>query len=155
MSNQEAANRVYATLIHMLDTRDWKYEKMEDKKMVKATIQGDDLPIQFIMIVDEEKDVVQFFSSLPFRMAEDKRVDGAIAVCVANYGLCNGSFDYDLRDGEIRFRMTTSYKGGSVSEDLLEQMILVSASTIDNYNDKFFMLGKGKMTIQEFIESDE
>ena len=153
MSTQNA-NQAYATLIHMLDTRDWKYEKVEDKKLIKAVLKGEDLPIEFLMIVEEEKDVVQFISALPFNMPEDKRVDGAIAVCVANYGLCNGSFDYDLRDGEIRFRMTTSYKGGAVNDDLLEHMILVAAATIDNYNDKFFMLAKGMMSVQQFIEKD-
>ena len=150
----QTAREVYDTLIHMLDTRDWKYDKIEDKLMIKSGIKGEDLPIQFLMIVEEDREVVQFISSLPFNMPEDKRVDGAIAVCVANYGLCNGSFDYDISDGEIRFRMTTTFKGGSISEDALEHMILVAAGTIDDYNDKFFMVAKNMMSIQDFIEKD-
>ena len=87
-------------------------------------------------------------------MPEDKRVDGAIAVCAANYGLVDGSFDYDLRDGEIRFRLTSSYRESALSEDLFEYMIMVSAATVDQYNDKFFMIAKGIMTVQQFLEQE-
>ena len=117
-------------------------------------MKGDDLPIEFIMVVRPKNQVVQFISSLPFNMPEDKRVDGAIAVCVANYGLVDGSFDYDLRDGEIRFRLTCSYRESTLSEELFNYMIMVSASTVDNYNDKFFMIAKGMMTVQQFIEQE-
>ena len=33
-------------------------------------------------------------------------------------------------------------------------MLMVSASTIDIYNDRFFMIAKGVMSLQEFIESE-
>ena len=54
---------------------------------------------------------------------EDKRVDGAIAVCVANNGLNDGCFDYDVRDGEIRFRLTSSYRESTPGTALFEYMI--------------------------------
>ena len=33
-------------------------------------------------------------------------------------------------------------------------MILIAASTSDKYNDKFFMLAKGMLTVQQFIEQE-
>ena len=152
--NMQKAQEVYATIIRMLDNMEWKYEKHEDDLLIKSGVKGDDLPIDFIMVVRPKNQVVQFISSLPFNMPEDKRVDGAIAVCVANYGLVDGSFDYDLRDGEIRFRLTCSYRESTLSEELFNYMIMVSASTVDNYNDKFFMIAKGMMTVQQFIEQE-
>lgn len=152
--NMQKAREVYATLVRMLDTRDWKYEKHEDDLLIKSGIRGDDLPVEFIVYVKPRNEVVQFISSLPFNMPEDKRVDGAIAVAVANYGLVDGSFDYDLRDGEIRYRLTSSYRESTLGEDLFEYMIMVAASTVDRYNDKFFMLAKGMMSIQQFMEQE-
>ena len=152
--NMQKAQEVYATIIRMLDNMEWKYEKHEDDLLIKSGVKGDDLPIEFIMVVRPKNQVVQFISSLPFNMPEDKRVDGAIAVCVANYGLVDGSFDYDLRDGEIRFRLTCSYRESTLSEELFTYLIMVSASTVDNYNDKFFMIAKGMMTVQQFIEQE-
>ena len=152
--NITRAREVYMTLVRMLDDRDWKYERHDKDLLIKSGIRGDDLPVEYLMIVNSRTEVVQFISSMPFKMPEDKRVDGALAVCVANFGLVNGSFDYDLSDGEIRFRLTTSYYGNDVSADVLEHMMIVAASTVDNYNDKFFMLSKGVITLQQFIEQE-
>ena len=152
--NMKKAKEVFDTLVNMLDTRDWKYEKHEDELLIKSGIKGEDLPIDFIVVVNPKNEVVQFISSLPFNIPEDKRIDAAVAVCVANYGLVDGSFDYDISDGEIRYRLTSSYRESIISEDLLEYMIMVSASTVDQYNDRFFMVSKGMMSIQQFIEKD-
>ena len=150
----ERANEVYNTLTTMLDARDWNYKKDEEKLLIKSGIKGDDLPVEFFIVVKPNNEVVQFISVLPFNMPEDKRVDGAIAVSIANYGLIEGSFDYDIMDGEISFRLTTSYRGGStISDDLLESMIYIASSTVDQYNDKFFMIAKGMMTIEQLIET--
>lgn len=148
------AKEVYDTLVRMLDTRDWKYEKHEEDLVIKSGIKGDDLPIEFIIIIKSRQQIVQLLSRLPFEMPEDKRVDGALAINVANYGLNDGSFDYDLRDGEITFRLTSSYRESVLGEDLFEYMIMVSAGTIDKYNDRFFMLAKGMITLQQFIEQE-
>ena len=148
------AVEVYGTLCSMLDNINWKYEKVEEKLMIKSGVKGDDLPIEFLMIVKPNSEVVQFISSLPFNMPEDKRVEGALAICAANYGMVNGSFDYDLSDGQILFRLTTSYRESLLSEALLEYMVMVSASTIDKYNDRFFMLAKGMISLEQFMEME-
>ena len=153
--NMQKAQEVYATLISMLDNIGWTYDRHDDKLLIKSGVKGDDFPVEFIVLVNSRNEVVQFISSLPFKMPEDKRVDGAIAVCVANYGLVDGSFDYDISDGEIRFRLTSSYRETVLSEELLKYVIMVSAGTVDKYNDKFFMLSKGMITIQQFIEQDQ
>lgn len=152
--NMAKAREVFEGIVSMLDTRDWKYEKFEDDLLIRSGIKGDDLPVEFILFVKPQNQVVQFISKLPFNIPEDKRVDAAIAVSVANYGLVDGSFDYDINDGEIRYRLTSSYRDSYLSHDLFEYMIMCAASTVDQYNDRFFMLAKGMMTIQQFIEQD-
>lgn len=152
--NMQKAKEVFDALVDMLDTRDWKYDKFEEDLVIKSGIKGDDLPIEFIIVVKPKNQVVQLLSRLPFQIPEDKRVDAAIAVCVANNGLVDGSFDYDIGEGDITFRLTCSYRESFLSADLFEYMILVSASTIDDYNDKFFMIAKDMMSVQQFIEKE-
>ena len=153
-NDMKKAAEVYDTLCSMLDNIGWKYDKVEEKLMIKSGVKGEDLPIDFLVIVKPNNEVVQFISSLPFNMPEDKRVEGALAICAANYGMVNGSFDYDLSDGQILFRLTTSYRDSQLSEALFEYMIMVSASTIDKYNDRFFMLAKNMITLEKFMEMD-
>ena len=152
--NMEKAKQVYDTLINMLDSRGWKYDKHEEELLIKSGIKGDDLPINFIVVVRPRNQVVQFLSSFPFDIPEDKRIDAALAVCVANYSLVDGSFDYDISDGTITFRLTSSYRESTLGEDLFEYMIMCSAATVDEYNDKFFMLSKDMITLQQFIEQE-
>ena len=152
--NMEKANEVYGALLHMLDTRDWKYTKYEEDLMIKASMQSEDLPIHLFVVVKPKNQVVQLLSRLPFQIPEDKRVDAAIAICVANNGLVDGSFDYDFLEGDITFRLTCSYRESELSGDLFEYMLYVSAGTIDDYNDKFFMIAKDMMSVQQFIEKE-
>ncbi len=152
--NMEKAKEVFDALVNMLDTRDWKYDKFEEDLVIKSGIKGEDLPIEFLIVVKPKNQVVQLLSRLPFQIPEDKRVDAAIAICVANNGLVDGSFDYDIGEGDITFRLTCSYRESFLSADLFEYMILVSAGTIDDYNDKFFMIAKDMMTVQQFIEKE-
>ena len=153
--NMELAKRTFDTLVNMFETRNLKYDKNEEELIVRSGIKGDDLPIDFIVVVKPRNEVVQFLSKLPFNMPEDKIIDGAIAASAANYGLVDGSFDYNVMDGSIIFRLTSSYRDSILSEDLFEYMIMVSAATIDEYNDKFFMLAKGMIDIQKFIEDSQ
>lgn len=153
--NSEKAKKIYATLISMLDSKEWHYDRHDDDLVIKSGVVGDDLPIEFIVAVKEQSEVVQFLSKLPFHISEDKRIDGAIAVCVANNGLNDGSFDYDVTDGTIIFRLTTSYRGSdTINEDLFTYIIGISAGTVDKYNDRFLALSTGNMSLQDFIAKE-
>lgn len=153
--NMTKAKEVYRTLLKMLDAKKFKYERHDEDLLIKSGIRGEDLPVEFLMVVIPKNEVVQFISPMPFNIAEDKRVEAAVAVAIANYGLINGSFDFDLSDGEIRFRLTTSYRDSTLGKDLFEYMMMVGASTVDNYNDKFLMLSKGIITVEQFMEQEK
>ena len=65
------------------------------------------------------------------------------------------AFDYDVSTGDIWFRLITTFRGDmDLSKEAFEYIIHVAVGTIDKYNDRFFMLSKGMMNIQEFIEKD-
>lgn len=146
------AKSVYDTICKSLDARGWKYTEHADDLVITCGARGEDLPVDIILRVNPRAQVVSLFSPMPYKIAEDKRVEAALAVCIANYGLINGSFDYDLSDGEIRFRLVSSYRESILSEALFNYMIVVSAGTVDDYNDKFLMVSKGIMSVEDFIK---
>ena len=154
-ANMAKAREVYDTLCRALDNMDWNYEKIEENLVIKSGVKGDDLPIDFIMRVNPKNEIVSFISFMPFKVEEEKRFDVALATCIANYGMVDGSFDFDLADGSLLFRLTSSYRESTLGEELFEYMIMVSANTIDHYNDKFLAISKGLITLEQFIESDE
>ena len=146
------AKSVYDTICKSLDAKGWKYTEHPDDLVITCGARGEDLSMDILLRVNPRAQVVSLLSPMPFKVPEDKRVEAALAVCVANYGLINGSFDYDLSDGEIRFRLVSSYRESILSEALFNYMVLVSAGTIDDYNDKFLMVAKGMMSVEDFIK---
>lgn len=150
----ELAKQVYATLCAAIDRREWNYQKDEEKLVAYFGVSGDDIPMQFILAVDADRQLIRVMSPLPFKMSEAKRMEGAIATCAATYGLADGSFDYDLSDGTIVFRMTASFRESLIGEGLFQYLISCSCAMVDKYNDQFLAIDKGLMSITDFIQAE-
>jgi len=146
------ALKVYQTLCEAIERREWKYEKEEEKLLVHFGVNGDDIPMQFILVVDAERQLIRVMSPLPFKISEEKRMEGAIATCAATYGMVDGNFDYDLSDGSIVFRMTASFRDSVIGDGLFQYLISCSCAMVDEYNEKFLALDKGLMNVTDFID---
>lgn len=145
--------KVYETLCSALDARGWKYGKEEEKLLVHFGVNGDDVPLNFIIVVDAERQVLRVLSPLPFNMNEDKRMEGAIATNVANYGFADGGFDYDLSNGRIVFRASCAFHGSEIGTGAVQYLIELTCAMVDKYNDQFLALNKGMLSLQDFIEN--
>ncbi len=147
----ERAKAVYADLCSALEKREWNYQKHEDDLVVTFGVSGEDIPMEFIIAVDAKRQLLRVLSKLPFTVPEDKRMELAIATCVASNGLADGSFDYDIASGTIMFRLTASFRESKIGEGLFEYLVVCSSITVDTYNDKFLALCKGLISINDFI----
>ncbi len=146
------ATIAYNSLCAMLDDRQWVYQKDEEKLSISCTARGDDLPIDLTIEVDAGRNIVSLYSFLPYKAPEDKRVQMAIAVTLANNCMVDGGFDFDFRGGNILFRMSSGFYGALLGKDMFEYMLLCACSTIDEYNDKFLMVAKQNMDIKDIIK---
>lgn len=146
------AQTVYKALCDMLDEKGVRYEKVPEKMSVHFIMSGEDIPMDIVVAIDADRELIRMFSPLPFAFSEEKRVEGAIATCQANYKLVDGSFDYNIRDGRIIFRLTSSYAQSLISKELLAYMIACLCFTVDEYNDKFLMIDKGMLAIEDFFK---
>ena len=151
------AEKVFGSICSMLDSINFRYEtsKRDEDYMITCTVNGEDIPMKMYIIVRTAREIVTLLSPMPFNTPEDKRIEMAMAVAIANYGIIDGSFDYDLSDGEIRFRLTASYIESLLGEELFKYMLYISANTVDHYNDRFLAVAKGTMTVEEFIQKDK
>lgn len=152
--NLMLAQQVYKTLCEAIERREWTYDKDEEKLLVHFGVNGDDLPMRFILIVDADRQLIRLMSPMPFKMSEDKRMEGALATCAASFGMVDGSFDYDLSDGEIVFRMTASFRESVIGDGLFQYMISCSCAMVDKYNEQFLALDKGVLSINDFLSNN-
>lgn len=152
---KKIGQNVYETICAMFDNKGYHYERHDDDHVISCTVGGEDIPMDILFVVRDERQLVQLISPMPFRVPEDKRIDIALATTVINDRLVDGSFDFDMAEGRISFRLTTSYIESILGKELFEYMLMVSASTIDEYNDKFLMISKGMISFEQFLGSEK
>ena len=146
------AKVVYDTICKALDSEGWKYSKDEGNFAITTGAKGDDLPIDMLFLIDVDAQVVTLYSPFQIKANEDCRVEVAMATCVLNDSLLHGSFDFNLGDGNIRFRMTTSYMGSILGEDVFKYMAYTGAGTVDRYNEKIAALATGVIDLNQFLD---
>ncbi len=147
------AKNVFDVVRSALDGRNWRYDADEEKKTIVLSVNGDDLPIRIFFIVDEERKLIRVLSPMSFKAPEDKRVEMSVAVCAANLGLISGSFDYNIEDGSIMYRLVSTFRGCEVGTATVDFLIDCICIIVDEYNDKFMAVSKGFMSIEDFIKS--
>ncbi len=146
----ELARMTFDNVCKALDTIGFKYDKKEEEMKIECSARGDDLPMKLHFFVDAERSLVRVLSLLPFDTKEDKRVEMAVAVSMINDMLVDGSFDFDITEGSMFFRMTNSFIESVISHEVFIYMILCSLKTIDEYNDKLLMLSTGIIDLEKF-----
>ena len=151
MVDMAHVKKVYQTLCEAIENRGWRFEKDEEELLVHFGVNGEDIPMKFILVVDAERQLIRLMSPLPFKMSEGKRVEGAVAACAASYGMADGSFDYDMSDGTVVFRMTASFRESFIGEGLFQYLLSCSCAMVEKYNDQFLALDKGLMSIEDFV----
>ena len=159
MANEEIkaarAKKAYSNLCTHLDAIGLKYTRHDDDKLITLIMHGDDLPMEMILAVREQQEVIHLLSYVHPNVPEDKRIDASVAVNIANYyGFVFGAFDYDISDGEICWRAALPYCDSAITKEQVAFLVMASAAAIDKYNDKFLMFNKGMMTLEQFIEKE-
>lgn len=142
----------YRSLCAMLDEMNWHYKKHEEDLAISCTATGDDLPMDITIRVNPDRQAVTLLSPIPFTVPKERRAAAAVAVSAANYGMIDGSFDYDYVNGKIVFRMTANFRDSLLSKEVFKYMLAIGCSTVDAYNDKFLLVVKGNMSYDDIIK---
>lgn len=149
---QKQAEEALETLCIALDQRGWSYEKDEENLQIKTDVLGDDMDMALRIRVDPVNLLVSLYSELPFTVPESKRVEMAIALSMINYATVDGNFDYNFGTGRVIFRLTSRFRDSIMGVEMFDYMIGVSLGTIDAYNDKIFMVGMDRYSLEELKE---
>ncbi len=148
------AKEVFDRFCEALTEKEWRFRADEENLNIHTGAVGDDLPMEIMIDVNAERQLLLVISRLPLTVPEDKRIDFAIAINVINNGIVDGSFDYDIKSGSVYFRLTSSFLDSRIGKEAMMYMLLVSCSTIDDYNDKLLMISKGLLSLEDFMKSE-
>lgn len=73
----------------------------------------------------------------------------------ANYGLSIGNFELDVRDGEIRYKVSMNVQDAMVGRDAIDDMISLPVSMFNKYGNSLLAVTMGMMTPEDAIKKAE
>ncbi len=147
----DRAREVYAVICQALDEIKIAYTKNENEFSAHLNAKGRDLPIDITVRVDYENELVALESPLPTKIPKDRYLEIAVAINALNFIVQDGSFAYNIENGEVAFRLSCGYNSREITKELAVYIFTCSFSTVDTVNDKLDKLMKGETELETFV----
>lgn len=132
----------YITLCNTLERNDIKYNREDENLCVICRVSVNDIELSFRFTINPLKMLITLYSPLPIEVNNEKASDMALAVCIINSSLDDGSFCMDLEHDLLYFKMTSSFYESQLNDTIFEYMLSTSADIIDEYYPKLKILAK-------------
>lgn len=127
-----------------LDNDDWQYDYDAEKHLIKSGInlKSKIKSCRILIDIKEQSYIVYLLS--PINGDPEKLTELIKYLTMANYGLINGNFELDVRDGEIRYKSYVNCEGiESISENIIRDSVYVGCAMMDRYGDGIAALAFG------------
>lgn len=137
---------------------DWHYTFNEEKGTFTfgLNMKGQMKKINFLILVQENSYTVYATSPIGAD-TEDPDMMGRMAefICRANYGLPNGNFELDARDGEIRYKCYVNCNGITPSRGIVKTSVHCPAAMFIRYAPGILNVIFGGASAKEAVEKCE
>ena len=140
----------YEQLCNVVKEKYASYEKNIEELSVLFNAGSINAPLWLNVALEIGVNWATVRSSELVAFGEDKRFEGAVAVCHANHEV-GGGFDYNLNNGGVIFRLTTFNLNAERLKENIESLIAGAVDAVNRFRDKFLMLAEGRLSIKEFI----
>lgn len=147
----EMGRTVYNTICAALDEAEIKYDRHDETLFIDFRYKGEDMIHNQFILVNPEREAIQWIDRLPFAISSEKSAEMALAVCTVNDRLLAGRFSYNGKE-QLQFEMTQLYTGGLVSKALIKRITFMCYQTVEDFDDKFMALNKGYLKINDFFK---
>lgn len=110
---------------------------------------------KFVVLVEQEKKVVTFYSVLDTMTPEDRRLDMAQFITRANFGLRIGKFEMDWEEGIVRFQSGVILEDTELTKALIKRHCYNNVNTMTQYFSGIMKVIFGGNTPEEAIQNAE
>ena len=137
-------NDVIDQVREYLDKNDWKYEFEAERRTIRAGVSVNS-KIQSVKLGVTFKEMgYTVYAIAPINADEQTRPTVMEYITRANYGVRNGNFEMDLRDGEIRYKSYVPTAGLDViPDDIIEESFLIPPTMFNRYGNGLAALMMG------------
>ena len=137
---------------------DWHFSFDEENGLFRFGLSLSSKIKKINYIVDVKEDGYIVYAIAPIGAdEEDKKMMATMAefVCRANYGLKNGNFELDMRDGEVRFKCFVDCESITPSKDMVQNSIHCPAIMFKRYGSGIVDIIFGNATATEAVNRCE
>lgn len=107
-------------------------------------------------IVKTKSDFYLVYAYCPLSVDAEKIATMAELVCRANFGIFDGSFELDVRDGELRYKSFVDCRGGiTPTKDRIERSIFIPAWMFDKFGNSIADIIFTNVSAAEAVERCE
>lgn len=158
MKNRTYSKSIADAINSFLTEDDWHFSFDDQRGLFKfgLNLKGRIKNVRYIVDVKDDEYVVYAIS--PIGADEDDEKKMAIMAeffCRANYGLKNGNFELDMRDGEIRYKSFVDCEGLTPTTEMVRNSIHCPAAMFDRYGDGIVDIIFGNSTAKEAVAKCE
>lgn len=136
MKERTYSKSIANAINNFLAENDWHFSFDDQCGLFKfgLCLKGKIKKINYIIDVKEDEYIVYAISPLGAD-EDDEKMMATMAefVCRANYGLKNGNFELDMRDGEMRFKSFVDCDGITPTTEMVRNSIHCPAAMFDRY----------------------
>lgn len=158
MKERMYSQKIAHAIKSYLTDDEWHFSFDEKRGLFKfgLSLKGRIKKINYVVDVKDDEYVVYAISPLGAD-EDDKEVMASMAefVCRANYGLVNGNFELDMRDGEVRFKCFVDCEGITPTSEMVRNSIHCPAAMFKRYGTGIVDIIFGKSSAQEAVEQCE
>lgn len=151
--------KVIDTIKSFFEKNDWKYKFNDEDKVFISGIDMGNILGNMRMIIILGDDFYNVYMVMNSKVEEKYFLAVSEFLHRANYGLRDGNFEMDYRDGEIRYKSYVKFKNIDVSEEVVEESIIVGAAMMSRYGKGLLKLmlddGLSPEECIKFCESEE
>lgn len=152
-SGSTSAEAIRAQVSAYLDSIGWKYNLDEEEIVFNMSIDSKLGSLSYRLRFFENG-----FTSYAYpNVYADSNSMANIAeyLCRANYGLRNGNFEIDFRDGEIRYKSYVDCSDGVPGDEVIRRSISVPGDMFEIYGDGLLQVSFGMMTPEDALNAAE
>ncbi len=96
--------------------------------------------------------LITLYAPLPVKVRKENSSNVALAICMINNNLNDGNFNFDINEGAVFFKMTSSFFETDVNSEIFEYMLSAAADTVEDYYSRVSLIARSE---QQFIEAEE
>ena len=158
MNKQTYSQNIANAITEDLTNNDWSFSFNDEKGVFEfgITIGGKIRKVNYLIRISDNEYIVYLTSPIGADK-NNERMMAAMAefVCRANYGLKYGNFEFDMRDGEIRFKSFVDCSAITPTQEMVRNSIHYPAGIFDNYCDGILGIIFGDMSAKEAVDQCE